>query len=165
MEECNILMVEERPLTPRAPTPAPLTPAPGPSSNNLTAIRTEMADFKRRFDQLMQMITNQRSQPSSHTIKGNTKRSKLYSRNHDSDMIDDDEDDEDDDDDSLRLITQRPKSKKWAQEEESLEDDQRSTRRHTDLKGSKEPNVLLPDPFDGNPKNLKIFLNSLDLCF
>ena len=93
MEECDILMVEERPLTLRAPTPAPLTPAPGPSSNDLTAIRTEMADFKRRFDQLMQMITNQRSQPSSHTVEGNAKRSKSSGRNHDSDMTDDDEDD------------------------------------------------------------------------
>ena len=30
---------------------------------------------------------------------------------------------------------------------------------------TKEPNVPLPDPFDGNPRHLKEFLTDLDLCF
>src|SRR5947207_173796 len=30
---------------------------------------------------------------------------------------------------------------------------------------TKEPNIPLPDPFDGNPRHLKEFLTELDLCF
>ena len=64
----------QEPLSPRAPTPAPLTPVPHtPRSSSLAAMRSEMSNFQadmlQRFDNLMQMIADKKSQPSSRTIE------------------------------------------------------------------------------------------------
>src|SRR5436305_10186460 len=79
-------------------------------------------------------------------------------------MSDDDHNDELDSGDDSHLITQQLKGKKRAREEETLEDTRPCARRRCDSK-DQDTKLPLPDPFDGNPKNLKKFLDSLGLCF
>ena len=82
----------------------------------------------------------------------------------DIDISDDDNNDKLDSSDDSYLIAQQLKGKKCAYEEETLEDTQLCAWRWYDSK-DQDTKLPLPDPFDGNPKNLKKFLDSLDLCF
>src|SRR5947209_12137613 len=129
-------------------------PTSGPS---IASVSNELAELKQKVNELLQLIAGSKAKSPSST--------------HSEESIDivltdaDDEDDENDSDDDNHLITrQLNKGKKCAHDEETLEDNRPIIRRCLDSK-AKEPNCPLPDPFDGYPKNLKKFLNSLDLCF
>ena len=129
----------------------PEVPASGPS---IIAVSNELIELKQKVNQLLQLMTGSKAKsPSTHVTES-----------IDIDMSDDDDNDELDSGDDSHLIAQQLKGKKRAREEETLEDTRPCARRRYDSK-DQDTKLPLPDPFDGNPKNLKKFLDSLDLCF
>ena len=128
----------------------PEVPASGPW---IIAVSNELVELKQKVNQLLQLMTGSKAKsPSTHVTES-----------IDIDMSDDDDNDELDSGDDSHLIAQQLKGKKRAQDDETLEDTQPCVRRRLDK--APEPKLPLPDPSGGNPKNLKKFLNSLDLCF
>ena len=126
----------------------PEVPASGPS---IIAVSNELVELKQKVNQLLQLMTGSKAKsPSTHVTES-----------IDIDMSDDDDNDELDSGDDSYLIVQQLKGKERAQDDETLEDTQPCVRRRLDKAPA--PKLPLPDPFDGNPKNLKKFLNSLNL--
>jgi len=80
--------------------------------------------------------------------------------------IDDDEDDEDDEYSHISETVRQPDKGKKRVRDDDEQGFRPATRiRPNPMVHTKEPSIPLPEPYDGIPKHLKSFLESLNLCF
>src|SRR5947207_7653982 len=120
-------------------------PVASETSDSLSSLRNEMADLCEKVDQMLQHI-------AATTNKNN--------------RVEDGPEDED----HPQEVTMGNKRPRDADDEPQPSNVR--IRLNPGAAGSvnyvaktKEPNVPLPDPYDGNPRHLKEFLTELDLCF
>src|SRR5436190_3970625 len=110
-----------------------------------TPLRDQVAELNRKVDQLTQLLTASRGDVRQILSEATSS-----------------------------VNTAARKGKKRALDEASISEDPPAVRARIDagpgdavryIARPKEPNVPLPEAFDGNPRHLKKFLSELDLCF